>query len=121
MPLIDPGFWSDRVRRVFERYHERLLRQVAGRLYKPRNQWPVEDLIERSVATINNAAVIDRRLADLDPVSRKLLAFIAHSRQPRWQAGHLLELLAALGHAEGMRPVLALLEAGLLYPDLPEG
>jgi hypothetical protein len=118
MPLTDPGFWSDQVRRVLEHYGEPLLRRVSGKLYKPRNQWPVEELIDRSVATLGNAAVIDRRLADLEPAERKLLALVAHSRQPRWQVGPLLEMLAALGHAEGLRPILALFEAGLFYPDL---
>ncbi|HEV3202865.1 MAG TPA: helicase-associated domain-containing protein, partial [Gemmataceae bacterium] len=33
--------------------------------------------------------------------------------------GPLLEMLAALGHAEGPRPVITLLEGGLLVPDLP--
>src|SRR5262249_21596851 len=94
------------------------LRQVAGRLYRPRNHWPVAELIERGVATLGNAAVIDRRLHDLDSPARKFLAVIAHSRQPRWQAGHLLEGLAALVNGEGMRPVLALMEEGLLYPAL---
>src|SRR5205823_3768253 len=40
------------------------------------------------------------------------------SRQPRWKAGHLITLLAALGHAEGFAPVQAALEAGLLFPEL---
>jgi hypothetical protein len=122
MPLTDPAFWSEHLRATLERYGEALVRRVAGHLLKPRNQWPVEELIERSVATVGNAAVIDRRLQDLDPAARKLLALIGHSRQPRWRLGHLLEMLAALGHAEGVQPVFALFEAGLLYPELgPEG
>jgi hypothetical protein len=120
MPLTDPAFWSERVRRVFECYDEPLFRLVAGKLYKARSYWPLDDLIERSVATLTNAAVIDRRLNDLDSVGRKLLAFIAHSRQPRWAVSNLLELLAAVGHAEGIQPVLSLFAVGLLYPDLPD-
>jgi hypothetical protein len=118
MPLIDLAFWSAHLRATLERYGADLVRQVAASLFKPRSQWPVEELIERSLATINNAAVIDRRLQDLDPAGRKLLALIGHSRQPRWRLGHLLELLAALGHATGTEPIGALFEAGLLYPDL---
>jgi hypothetical protein len=116
MPLTDPGFWSDQVRRVLGHYDAALLRQVAGRLYMPRSQWPAEELVERGVATLDNDVVIDRRLAELEPAGRKLLALMGLSRQPRWQVGHLLELLAALGHAKGVQPVLALFEAGLLYP-----
>src|SRR5579871_1613151 len=119
MPIVDPASWSDQVRRVLRHYDEELLRQVAARLYRPRSQWPAEELIERCVATLDNAAVIDRRVNDLDLVSRTLLALIGHSRQPRWKVGGLLEMLAALGHAEGLRPVLTLLGHGLLYPDLP--
>jgi hypothetical protein len=74
--------------------------------------------MDRCVDTLSNDAVLDRRLHELEPVSRMLLALIAHSRQPRWTAGSLLEMLAALGHAEGMRPVLALMDEGLLYPDI---
>jgi hypothetical protein len=118
MPLSDPQVWTDRLRATLQAYHEPLLRQVAGKLLKPRNQWPVEELIERSVATISNAAVVDRRLEELGPAGRRLLALIGHSRQPRWKLGSLLEMLAALGNAEGMTPVFALFESGLLYPEL---
>lgn len=118
MPQSDPAFWSDHLRRTLQRYDESLVRQVAARLIKPRNQWPLDDLIERCVNSAGNPAILDRRLQELDPLGRKLLALIGHSRQPRWKLGSLLELLAALGHAEGPQPVFALFEAGLLYPDL---
>jgi hypothetical protein len=121
MPLIDAHFWSDRIRYILQRYSEPLLRHVTGRLLKPRSQWPAEELIERSIAALGNAAVIDRRLKDLEPVGRRLLALIGHSRQPCWHVASLLELLAALGHAEGARPILALCEDGLLFPDFSDG
>jgi hypothetical protein len=116
--MTDSACWSDYLRQTLARYDDSLLRLVAGRLFKPRNQWPAEELIDRSVATVGNAAVVDRRLQDLGPAERRLLSVIGHSRQPRWRLGSLLELLAALGHAEGPQPVLHLFEAGLLYPDL---
>jgi hypothetical protein len=118
MPLTDPTHWSDLLRRVLGSYDEPLLRQVATRLVKPRNQWPADELIERSLATVGNAAVIDRRLKDLGPCERRLLALIGHSRQPHWKLVNLLEMLAALGHAEGALPVANLFQAGLLYPYL---
>jgi len=120
MPLPDPAIWSEHVRRVLRRYDEALLRQVAVKLFKPRNQWPLDELIERNVATVSNVAVVDRRLEALDPAGRRVLALIGHSRQPRWKVGNLLEMLVALGDAVDVRPVLALLESGLLYPDLPD-
>jgi hypothetical protein len=121
MPLSDADFWSDRIRRILGRYEEPLLRSVAGRLFKPRSQWPAEELIERAIGTLTNAAVVDRRLESVDLPGRRLLSLVGHSRQPRWKVGRLLELLASLGHAEGMQPVFSLFEEGLLYPDLTEG
>jgi hypothetical protein len=120
MPLTEPAVGSDPVRRILERYDPALVRQVAARLIKPRGEWPVEELIDRCAAAVANPAMIDRRLRDLDVPAGRLLALIGHSRQPRWRLGSLLELLAALGHAEGPRPVLTLFEAGLLYPELPD-
>lgn len=118
MPVREDVDWTAYLRQTLERYDEPLLREVAGQLFRPRNQWPAEELIERSLATVGNAAVVDRRLEALPPASRRLLALIGHSRQPRWRLGPLLEMLAAVGHAEGPRPVFDLFTAGLLYPDL---
>ncbi|MGH7171185.1 MAG: helicase-associated domain-containing protein [Gemmataceae bacterium] len=118
MPSADPSYWSELQRRTLACYDEALLRQVAARLVKPRNQWPIEDLIERGVAIPSNPVVIDRRLQDLTPPARRVLALIGHSRQPYWNLGNLVELTIALGHGDGLQPALELLEAGLLYPSL---
>ena len=120
MPNADPALWSDLLRRTLSAYDEPLLRQVAGRLIKPRNQWPVEELIDRCVAAVENPAVLDRRLADLEADPRRLLALIGHSRQPTWDLGNLIEMLLALGCPDGLQPVFALLQAGLLFPRLPD-
>ena len=64
--------------------------------------------------------MLDRRLADLEAAPRRLLALIGHSRQPSWDLGNLVEMLVALGCPDGLQPVFALLQAGLLYPRLPE-
>src|SRR5580700_11150360 len=116
MALAEPAFWSELLRRTLARYEEDLLRPVAARLIKPRNQWPLDDLIERILDATSNPAVLDRRLQDLEPACRQALALIGHSRQPCWAFGNLVELLLALGHSDGVRPVLSLLESGLLYP-----
>jgi hypothetical protein len=118
MPVVDPAYWSEIQRHTLASYEEALLRQVAARLVKPRNQWPIEDLIERGAAAASNPVIIDRRLQDLTPPARRVLALIAHSRQPFWALGNLVELTIALGHGDGLQPVLELLEAGLLYPSL---
>ena len=90
MPATEPTssneFWADRTRQTLERYSEPLLRQVTTRLLRPRNQWPVEELIERSIETLGNAVVIDRRLKDLPVASRRLLAAVAISGQPVWRS-----------------------------------
>src|SRR5262245_33129369 len=115
MPPSEAASWSERLRRTLQCYDEPLLRQVAARLFKPRNQWPADELIERSLGTVENPPVLDRRLADLDPAARRLLGLIGRSRQPRWRVGNLVELLVALGHPDGLRPVMTALQAGLLY------
>jgi hypothetical protein len=120
MPTADPADWSERLRRTLAAYDEPLLRQVAARLVKPRNQWPAAELIDRCVAAAENPAVLDRRLADLDADPRRLLALIGHSRQPVWDLGNLVEMLLALGAPDGLQPVFALLQAGLLFPRLPK-
>src|SRR5262249_24847643 len=118
--MTDSPFWTDRLKRTLHRYDGDLVRQVAVRLVRPRNEWPVEELIQRCLAAIATAARRARRWKEPAPACRRLLALIAHSRQPRWRLGSLLELLAALGHAEGPKPVFDLFAAGLLYPDLPD-
>ncbi|HXD85059.1 MAG TPA: hypothetical protein VN641_01105 [Urbifossiella sp.] len=117
-PIADADDWSALVRDTLSRYSEPLLRQVAGKLIRPRTQQPLDELLEKSTATLGNAPVIDRRIKDLSAPARKLLALIGLSRQPRWKVGHLISLLAALGHAEGFAPVQEALEDGLLFPDL---
>ncbi len=116
-PPAEPDIWSIRVRDALSRYRESRLRSVAARLVKPRTTQPIEELLDKAVAMLGNPPVVDRRIKDLSVASRKLLALIGLSRQPRWKVGHLISLLAALGHAEGFGPVQEALEAGLLYPD----
>jgi hypothetical protein len=118
MALAGSDYWSDLLRQTLARYDEELLRRVAARLVKPRSHWPAEELIERGVAAASNPAVLDRRLQDLEPAARRVLALVGHSRQPCWQVGNLVELAMALGQPDGLRPVFDLLQAGLLYPLL---
>jgi hypothetical protein len=121
MQPADSASWSDALRGTLQRYDELLLRQVAARLCKPRSHWPVEELIDRCVATVQNPAILDRRLQDLSVPARRLFSLIAHSRQPRWAVGSLVQLVFILGENEGLAPVHELLEAGLLMPTLEGG
>lgn len=118
-PNADTDVWSVRVRDTLSRYTEPLLRSVAAKLTRPRTHQPLEELLEKSVGTLANPPVIDRRIKDLSPPARRLLAFIGLSRQPRWKVGHLIALLASLGDAEGFAPIQESLESGLLYPEFP--
>jgi hypothetical protein len=116
-----PSASADAVRGILAQYDEPLVRQVAQQLVKPRSHWPLDELIERCLATLDNAPVVDRRLQALDPAARQLLILVGQSRQPGWRLGNLLEMLVALGHPVGVQPVLQLLESGLAYPQLPRG
>ena len=118
LSIADSDAWSGRVHQTLSLYSEPLLRQVAGKLIRPRTNQPVEELLEKSVGTVSNPPVIDRRIKDLSVAGRKLLAVIGLSRQPRWKVGHLISILSALGHAEGFAPIQEALEAGLLFPEL---
>lgn len=104
------------VHQTLTRYSETLLRRVADNLVKPRTKLDSSELIDRCIAAIENAALVDRRIRDLSPGPQAVLAAIARSRQANWKAGHLIALAAALGHAEGFTTVAELLSAGLLFP-----
>jgi hypothetical protein len=111
--------WSLRCREALARYGESLLRAVADKLVRPRTKMPAGELLDRAAATLTNAPVIDRRIKEQSPAARKVLALIGISRQPRWKVGHLLTMVSALDQPEGFGPaVQALLEAGLLFPEL---
>ncbi len=119
-PPQDADVWSLRVQAAFGRYAEPLLREVAARLVKARTAHPADELADKCFQTLMNPPVIDRRVKDLPVAARKLLTLIGLSRRPTWKVGHLLTLLAAVGHSEGLTPVLTLLDMGLLVPDFAD-
>jgi hypothetical protein len=117
MPPIDTDTeWTTRCREAMARYSGPLLREVASKLVRPRANQPNEELLEKSIGMLANPPVIDRRIRDLPPAPRKLITLIGLSRQPRWRVGHLLTLLSALGHDEGITPIEEALKSGLIYP-----
>ena len=109
--------WLDRVRETLACYQEALLRDVVNRLVKPRMPPDASELAERIVATLGNPPVVDRRIRGLPDNARVLLTLIGLSHRPDWKVGHLVTTLAAIGHADGLSPILALLDAGLLFPQ----
>src|SRR5436190_16395072 len=110
--------WLDAVRTILERYDESLLRPIATRLCRPRNHWPVQELIDRSLATLQNPAVIDRRLKDIPAATRRVLAVVRQSAQMRWPVANLCEIGALLGAGLGHEAIVELIEAGMAYPVL---
>ncbi|MSR30631.1 MAG: hypothetical protein EXR99_03915 [Gemmataceae bacterium] len=118
MPESQPHPWEKQVRLTLGRFDERLLREVAQKLVRPRNTWPVEDLIDRCVDTLANPVLIDRRLKDLDLSRGWLLSALGRSGQRRWTLGQLVELAMALGMPDGIAPIFDLLETGFLFPDI---
>jgi hypothetical protein len=110
--------WNQHIRRTLMRYDEAQLRQVAHKLCKPRNQWPVDELLDRLVSALNNVAMLDRRLKELPEACRQILCVIGQSRQSRWPVGSLVEILVSLGADDGLAPLVTLLESGLLLPEL---
>lgn len=110
--------WSGAVRATVAKYDLSLLRGVAGKLFRPRNQWPAEELIERLVAALSNAPLIDRRLSDLSPAARQALALASRGIVRNWRVGALVGLLASLNADATVDPIIELLEGGLLYPVL---
>jgi hypothetical protein len=107
------------VRAALDGYAEPLRRSVAASLLKSRNHIPTDELTDRILAALANPPGVDRRLKDLPPAARKLLALLGLTRRPHWKVGHLLTTLAALGHADGVAPLKAAFDAGLLYPRRP--
>src|SRR5438309_34593 len=99
MPLIDfhaGGAGLDRATDALSKYAEPLLREVAGRLFRPRNTWTADEVRDRLLTALQDPVLIDRTLRGLSPSARKLLRLIGVSRQPQWRVRGLLDLLQAL-------------------------
>ncbi len=107
---------TQRIRAILSRYAEPLFREVAHKLLKPRNRWASDELLERILHLLSNPPMLDRRLRELPDTPRRVLALMALTRQACWRVATLVELLATLGHHEGVQPILQLLEMGLCYP-----
>src|SRR5829696_6990340 len=89
----DPAEGAAAVRAALARYDEALLRTVSARLFKPRSHWPADELIDRAVESLANPPVVDRRLKDLPPAARTLLAAVGLSRRFEWPVAQLQALL----------------------------
>jgi len=103
---------------TLEAYSEPLRRSVCAALIKPRHTMPLEELVPKAIAVLQNPPVVDRRLKELTVPCRKILAVMALTRVYRWKLGHLLAALHCAGERSGLEPFRQLLEAGFLYPEL---
>jgi hypothetical protein len=122
MPLADfhtGGAGLDRTAEALAKYADRLLREVAGRLFRPRNTWTADEIRDRLLAGLKDPVVVDRALGKLSTAARPLLRLIGVSRQPLWPVRGLLDVLTALGHEDGIGIVKELLSSGLAFPALP--
>src|SRR5262245_62961544 len=70
---------SPHLERTLQLYDDSLLRQVAAKLIKTRNQWPAAEMVKRCRTAFDNVAVIDLRLSDLPLPVRRLVALIGLS------------------------------------------
>ncbi len=110
--------WKDHLAHTLSGYEEKLLRLVSQKLSRPRNQWPPEELVERNLVALENPAVIDRRIKEMPPGGRQILALVGHSKQPCWPVGALLPLAHVLGSVDGLEDLRELFVAGFAYPLL---
>jgi hypothetical protein len=121
MPFVDfhaGGAGLDRAGDALAKYAEPLLREVAGRLFRPRNTWPADEVRDRLLKALVDPVLVDRTLRTLSAPARQLLRLVGISRQPEWPVRGLLDLLHALGHEDGITFLQELLSNGLLYPAL---
>src|SRR5207244_9473220 len=102
------------------RYAEPLLRSIAGRWQRLRNQWTGDEVRERLQEALTDPVAVDRTLKTVSPTARRLLRLMAIARQTHWRLRALADFLAVLDPGEGVAAVRELLDAGLLYPQLAE-
>jgi hypothetical protein len=122
MPLVDihtGGAGLDRAADALAKYATPLLREVAGRLFRPRNAWTPDEVRDKLLAALQDPVLIDRTLRALSTPARKVLRLVGMSRQPTWRVRGLLDLLQGLGHADGIVAIQELLAAGMMFPALP--
>lgn len=118
MSFVDFDLWRNLIEKAMQAYDEPLAREVAGQLIRPRSYWPLDDLIDKCLGTLEDVTQVDRRLKTLEPEQRQVLALFGHSQQAVWHLGNVVELVVALGHEEPVKLIHDLLLAGLLYPVL---
>lgn len=108
--------WANVLKAAFDRYDDTLLGEITTRLIKPRTIHSRDELVRRSVELFENPVMVDRRIQSLEKQCVALLEIAAKTRQNRWYVPTLAELSLTLGWQDGIKTVVALIEAGLAFP-----
>ncbi len=106
---------------ILARYEPALLERVVVGLVKPRGSLEADELVPRALDFLADPVKLTRRLQTLekaDAPARAMLALAGHMRRDFFPVSDLLQAHLALGHRDGLAPLLALLEIGLVTPDL---
>ena len=106
---------------ILGRYEPALLERVVVGLVKPRGSLETDELVPRALDFLADPVKLTRRLQVLekaDPAARGMLALAGHMRRDFFPVSDLLQAHLALGHRDGLAPLLALMETGLVSPDL---
>src|SRR3954470_8872737 len=89
--------WDDAaVAAAWECYAEPLLRKVAAHALKLRQKQPAAELRENLLRWYENPPQVDRRLREVAPPARTLLALLHLGKRSQWRVGSLLELASCL-------------------------
>ncbi|RLS48041.1 MAG: hypothetical protein DWH88_04550 [Planctomycetota bacterium] len=106
---------------IFSRYAPELLERVVVSLVKPRGSLEPDEWVARVLDLLADPVKLARRLQILeksDPAARVMLALAGHMRREFFPVSDLLQAHLALGYRDGLAPLLALMETGLVLPDL---
>ena len=118
-----PAWDQSAVELAWEGYAEGLLRIIAGNALKARQKLPVAELREKLLTWHSNPPQIDRRLKELTPSARTLLALMHIGKRAQWRIGTMLELVSCLhGQSadslavDGLKVVEELFLQGMIVP-----
>lgn len=99
------------------------MRTVAGNALKVRQKLPVAEIREQLLTWHSNPPQIDRRLKELTPTARTLLALMHVGKRAQWRIGTLLELVSCLNGqgadtlaVDGLKVVEELFLQGMIVP-----
>src|SRR5215212_6196797 len=96
-----PPWDAEAVSSAWESYTEPLLRKVAGLALKPRQKQPAAELRAKLLDWHHNPPQVDRRLREVSPPARTLLALLHLGKRSQRRVGTLLEMVSCLQQSDG--------------------